>query len=49
MVAVRAGNEYVGGIHGSCNVSSAADGLGMNAARGIRGVCMCVTSGRCGR
>ena len=50
---VGAGHEYVGGTRGSSIVSSAADVLGMNVVRMMKGVgvmCgMCVLgTGRCG-
>ena len=45
VIAVSVGNEYMGGIHGSGIVSSAADLLGKRVVCGMRGaggVCMCL-------
>ena len=51
MVAVSAGNTYVGGIRGSCILSSAGDVLVMSVVRGMRRVgemCMCLVLGGVG-
>ena len=45
---MSAWHEYVGGTRGSGMVSSAADVLGLNVVRGMRGVgemCMCLARG----